>query len=392
MSIEKRFIPSFISTATVTAVIAPYLSIMIRALGYSPLWVGILLGVYEGAAIAGPMLAGYWADKTGNYRSALVVSCVLPALVAVPLVHWVHPAVSAVLLALLAFGVRSTISLLDAVTTIQIGRTGNYGRIRVWGSISFILVTLCLQWNPFLKPHNAGNIGLWLMITSIVAAVPVLLLPGAFLRSSPSIKHDTAEAVEGKTIPIFSVYVLGGFAMIFLSRIAMTSVYTYFPLYMIETLRWDAVGVMFAVATASEVPLMFVSRVLIRRFGSLPLLAVSAVGICVRLLILAFLPFKPCIVISMMLHSLCFGVYHPAAVDFIAGIFPAQRRGTGMAVYLIVGSGLPALISNIAGGAVVEAAGYRPLFALYAGVAGVAALIYRWMRRYNERLKDSQTS
>jgi PPP family 3-phenylpropionic acid transporter len=385
ISIEKRFIPSFISTATVTAVIAPYLSIMVRGLGYSPLWVGILLGVYEGAAIAGPMLAGFWADKTGNYRPALVLSCVIPAVVVLPLIHWVHPAVSAVLLALLAFGIRSTISLLDAVTTIQIGRTGNYGRIRVWGSISFIVVTLWLQWNPILKPHNAGNIGVWLMITAVVSAVPVLLLPGGFLRSSP--KHDTGEAVEGKTIPILSVYVLGGFSMIFLSRISMTAVYTYFPLYMIETVHWDAVGAMFAVATASEVPLMFLSVALIRRFGSLPLLAASAVGICARMLILAFLPFQLCIVISMMLHSLCFGVYHPAAVDFIAGIFPAQRRGTGMAVYLIVGSGLPALISNVLGGVVVEAAGYRPLFALYAGVAAIAALIYRGMRRRNERQK-----
>jgi len=386
ISIEKRFIPSFISTAAVTAIIAPYLSIMVRGLGYSPLWVGILLGIYEGAAIAGPMLAGYWVDKTGNYRPALVISCLLPALVAFPLVHWVHPAVSAVLLALLALGIRSTNSLLDAVTTIQIGRAGNYGRIRVWGSISFIFVTLCLQWNPFLKPNNAGNIGLWLMLTAVISAVPVLLLPGAFLRSSP--KHDTGEAVEGKTIPILSVYVLGGFSMIFFSRIGMTAVYTYFPLYMVETLHWDAVGVMFAVATVSEVPVMFLSVTLIRRFGSLPLMALSAVGICVRMLILAFLPFKPCIVISMMLHSLCFGVYHPAAVDFISSIFPAKRRGTGMSVYLIIGSGLPALVSNMVGGAVVEAAGYRPLFALYAAIAGAAVLIYQGMRRHNDRLKE----
>jgi len=381
MSIERRFIPSFISTSTVTAVIAPYLSIMLRALGYSPVWVGILLGIYEGAAMAGPLLTGYWADKTGNYRPALLTACIIPALVVLPLVWWVHPAVSAVLLAMLAFGVRSTISLLDAVTTIQIGKSGNYGKVRVWGSISFIVITLCLQWNPLLVPNSAGNIGLWLMITSIMAAVPILLLPGAFLRSSPSIKHDIGDAVEGKTIPISSVYMLGGFAMIFLCRVAMTAVYTYFPLYMVETLHWDAVGVMFAVATASEVPIMFLSRPLIRRFGSLPLLAISAVGICVRMLILAFLPFKPCIVISQMLHCLCFGVYHPAAVDFIAGIFPDHRRGMGMSVYLIVGSGLPALLSNMVGGAVVEAAGYRTLFALYAAVAGAAVLIYRAMRQ-----------
>jgi len=378
-SIEKRFIPSFISTATVNAVIAPYLSIMIRGLGYGPLWVGILLGIYEGAAIIGPLLCGYWADRSGNYRTALLVSCVIPALVVFPMIQWVNPAVSAVLLALLAFSFRSCISLLDAVTTIQIGKTGNYGRIRVWGSISFILVTLCLQWNPVLKPNSSENIGLWIMITAIISAIPIILLPDAFLKSSP--KHDTTEAAPGKPIPIFSVYVIGGFGMIFLSRIAMTSVYTYFPLYMTEILQWNAVGVMFAVATASEVPLMFLSVSLIRRFGSLPLLALSAMGICVRLLILALLPFKPCIVISQMLHSLCFGVYHPAAVDFIAGIFPAKRRGTGMSVYLIVGSGLPALVSNMVGGAVVETFGYRPLFALYAAVAGAAVLIYhRGMR------------
>jgi len=378
INIENRFIPSFLATSTVNAVIAPYLSIMIRGLGYGPLWVGILLGIYEGAAIAGPLLCGYWADRTGNYRTALVVSCVIPALVAFPLVRWVHPVVSAVLLALLAFGVRSIVSLLDAVTTIQIGKTGNYGRVRVWSSISFILVTLCLQWTPLLKPHSAGNISFWIFLTSVVSVVPILLLPGAFLRSSTV--HDTIEADGGKTIPIISVYVMGGFGIIFLSRISMTAVYTYFPLYMTEILRWDAVGVMFAVATASEVPFMFLSRSLLRRFGSLPLLALAAVGICIRMLILAFLPFRPCIVISQMLHSLCFGVYHPAAVDFIAGIFPAKKRGTGMAVYLIMGLGLPALLSNMIGGAVVEAAGYRHLFALYAIVAGAAVLIYRGMR------------
>jgi len=386
-SIENQFIPSFIVTSTINAVIAPYLSIMIRDLGYSPLWVGILLGIYEGTAIIGPLLCGYWADKSGNYRSALAVSCVLPALVAFPLVRLVNPAVSAVLLALLAFGLRSIGSLLDAVTTIQIGKSGNYGRVRVWSSISFILVTLFLQWTPFLKPHSAGNISFWIILTSVASVAPILLLPGAFLRSST--ERDAAEAGRGKTIPIISVYVMGGFGMIFLSRIGMTAVYTYFPLYMTEVLRWDAVGVMFAVATASEVPFMFISRALIRRFGSLPLLALAAMGICARMLILAFLPFKPCIVISQMLHSLCFGIYHPAAVEFISGIFPAKRRGTGMAVYLIIGSGLPALISNMAGGAVVEAAGYRHLFALYAAVAGAAVLIYRAMQ--NNLKKENHT-
>jgi PPP family 3-phenylpropionic acid transporter len=101
----------------------------------------------------------------------------------------------------------------------------------------------------------------------------------------------------------------------------------------------------------------------------------ASVGIVLRLLIWAFLPFKPFILASQLLHSPCFGFFHPAAVYFIAGIFPAKKRGIGMSVYMALGSGLPALIGNMAGGAIVEAAGYRFLFALYAGIAGVAFVI-----------------
>jgi PPP family 3-phenylpropionic acid transporter len=93
------------------------------------------------------------------------------------------------------------------------------------------------------------------------------------------------------------------------------------------------------------------------------------------LLIWAFLPFKPCILASQLLHALCFGVFHPAAVYFIASIFPARKRGIGMSVYMALGSGLPSLIGNMAGGAIVETAGYQFLFALYAGIAGVAFVV-----------------
>jgi len=368
------FIPPYIFSFAVYAVVTPYLAIWVRDLGYSPFWVGILLGIFEGAGIAGPFAFGYWADKSGNYRSALLVSCVLPALCAIPLVLWVHPLISAGLLAMMAFGFRSTTSLMDSVTTIQIGKTGNYGKIRVWGSIGFIVTALFLQWTPFLKPNAAGNIALWTIGSLTVTIVSLLFLPRALLGSRTD--RPTEEKHEETIIPLVSVYFIGGFAIIFLCRFAMAAVYTYFPLYLTEFLRWDVVGLMFALASVAEVPCMFVSAALIRRFGPLPLLAAAAAGICLRLLIWAVLPFKGWIIAAQLLHSLCFGIYHPAAVHFIATVFPAEKRGRGMPVYLALGSGLPALIGNIAGGAVVEAAGYRNLFALYAAVAGVAVLIY----------------
>jgi len=373
----RSFIPSYALTFTAFAVITPYLSIMVRGLGYSPFWVGILLGIFEGSAIAGPFLFGYWADKTGNFRSPIIVSCVLPALTAIPIVLWIHPVISAILLAVLAFGFRSTSSLLDAITTVRIGKSGDYGKIRAFGSISFIIFVLFLQWTPFLKPNISKNIAIWIVITTLTAIIYLLILPRSMFTS---IEHEHEKKDTEKGIPLLSVYFIGGFAIIFLCRFAMSSVYTFFPLYLTETLNWNAVGIMFALSSASEVPFMFLSVILIRRFGALPLLALSAGGIALRLLLWALFPYKPIVIAAQLLHALCYGIYHPAAVQFISSVFPAEKRGIGMPVYLALGSGLPALLGNMAGGVIVESIGYRPLFAIYAGIAALGVVIFGIMK------------
>jgi PPP family 3-phenylpropionic acid transporter len=372
--VGSRFIPSFVLYYTVFAAITPYLSIMVRDLGYSPVWVGILLGIFEGSAIAGPFIFGFWADKNGNFRPAMIVTCILPVFAVILLTRWIHPVVSAVMLAALAFGFRSTTSLLDSITTIHIGKSGDYGKIRAWGSVSFIVFSLFLQWTPFLKPDSAEHIAFWVVVTSLAAIIPILILPRASL--TPVEQHVEKNDDDEKGIPLLSVYFIGGIAIIFICRFAMSSVYTYFPLYLTETLQWNAVGLMFALSSVSEVPFMFLSVMLIRRFGAFALLALSAGGITLRLLLLALFPYKAVIIVTQLLHSLCFGIYHPAAVQFISSVFPAKKRGIGMPVYLAFGSGLPALTGNMIGGVIVETAGYRTLFAIYAGTAAAAVLIF----------------
>ena len=366
----------------IPAVSAPYLAILLRDLGYSPIWVGMLLSIFAGAGIVGPFALGFWADRIGNYRHALIVAAIIPTVVAFPLVLWVHPALSAVFLALMAFGLRSSNSLLDAVTTIQIGKTGNYGRIRVWGSVSFIVVALFLQITPFLRPDSAWNIALWLTLISAMAIVPILILPRSALSSSTGPNPGGIGIEKGR--PIFSAYVIGGLGIIFVISFSMSAVYSYFPLYLTEVLEWDVVGLMFAIGTASELPVIFLSAALLRRFGPLPLLAVSAAGVTLRLLIWAFLPFGPFVLASQLLHALCFGTFFPAMVYFIAGVFPPKNRGKGMSLFVALGMGLPSLLGTLVGGAILEAApgaaGFRLLFTLYAATAGLGILIFAVMR------------
>ena len=387
---ENRFIPAFAFSSAVYAIISPYLALMVRNLGYSTALVGILLGIFEGAGIIGPLVFGYWADRKGKYRILLIVTCIIPAVIAFPIALLIHPLASALLLAILAFGFKSNVSLLDAVTTIQIGPTGNYGKIRVWGSIGFVITTLYLQWTPVFQPVSAEHIAFWIMLISTALIVPILILPLA-ARGTPGIGKSVTNSEAGEIDEslqesrpagkkILTVYFIAGFMLIFFSRFSMAAFYTYFPLYLTEIIQWNAIGLMFALATSTEIPCIFFSKLLIRRFGSLPLLAVSAFAVSIRLMLWALFPIKPVIVVTQLLHSLCFGFYYPAAIDFISRVFPPEKRGVGMSIFLAFGSGLSALIGNMTGGVIVDAAGYRSLFAIYAAVSGAAVLVYGVLR------------
>jgi PPP family 3-phenylpropionic acid transporter len=202
------------------------------------------------------------------------------------------------------------------------------------------------------------------------------------LKTSP--EHHIHDKVKEKKTPVMPIYIIGGFVIIFLSRFAMVVIYTYFPLYLTEVLHWNVVGLMFALSAIAEIPFIFFSGRLIRRFGSLPLMGLSSVGICLRLLILAFLPFKPCIIAAQLLHCVCFGLFHPAAVHFVTSVFPARKRGTGMSLYMALGTGLPSLIGNMVGGAIVQVAGYQQLFVLYAAIAGASVIMCGWLSKKGE--------
>jgi PPP family 3-phenylpropionic acid transporter len=377
--VGKKFIPSFIFSNFFLAITAPYLIILLRDIGYSPFHIGILLGLCETAGIIAPFALGYGADKTGNYRPVLILSCIVPVLVAYPLVIWVHPVASAVFLFLIAFGIRSLISLIDAITTVQIGTSGNYGKFRMWGSIAFVALTLFFQWTPFLRPDDAPTISLWIAVISALCVIPILALPSYLLKVSPEAPVKDQNPEE-KTIPAAFAYIFCGFAVIFLSRFGMTAVITYLPLYMIEVIEWDAFALMFAIAAIAEVPLLLFAKKLICRFNSMSMLVLSAVSVSIRLLILAFLPFKPWIVVSSLLHSICFGVYHPAAIHFITTVFPVEQRGRGMSMYMIMGTGLPSIAGIMLGGAIIEGLGYGPLFILYAAISGLSVICYGLLR------------
>jgi PPP family 3-phenylpropionic acid transporter len=363
------------------ASLQPYLPLLLRAKGLSPSLTGILLGIFEAAGIVGPFAFGYFADRWGRYKPGLILTHILMFLCLIPLLLFRNPLLIAPCMVLFGAGFRSTFPLFDAITTINIGDSGNYGKLRTAGSVSYILMMLFFQVSSLLRPDVPGSIILWFGITALAALISVLIIPADYTNtgSRSAQERSQPEAVRsGKSF--WSPLLIMGLIIIALSRLAMTSVNSFFSLFMKEAVHWDALGIMFALSAGSEVPLMFLSQKLIRRFGPLPLLALSSLATTIRLTIYALLPFKGWIILAQLLHSLCYGVFYPAGIAFITACVPPERRGLGMSLYLSIGNGLPTFIGTILGGFIIEHLGYSAMFGVFAVFPLISLGLYLLMR------------
>jgi PPP family 3-phenylpropionic acid transporter len=380
-------VPVYISMFFVYAVISPYLPILIRSLGYRAAVVGILLAIVEGAGVLGPFLFGRFSDKHGKYKGVIILSYFLVMAAVLPLAISSRPLISAILVAVLAIGYRSAMPLTEAMATINLGEGGNYGRIRVAGSIAFVFFVLLLQWIPVLRPDAPKNIAFWTIITSILAVSVIFLMPSRYTTRKSSLEKSPSFISAGEVVrkkSIWTPFFIAGLISISLTRLAMTPINSFFSLFLIEYVQWDAVGLMWALASAAEIPLMFLSHRLIRRFGTMPILAFAGAMIALRLVIYVLFPFKAGIIIAQLLHSFCFGLFHPAAVAFISSCVPPEQRSFGMTLYMSLAGGIPTLIGNFIGGFIIDYAGYRFLFGfftIFAVLGAVICIVYHFAQR-----------
>jgi len=363
----------FFTVFMIYGVASPFLPVLVRGLGYSQAMVGFLLGLFEIAGIAGPFIFSRLTDRLGRFKPSLALALSLVLIAIFPLSLSSNVGTSAVMLVIFAIGLRSLLPLLDANATLALGPTGDYGKVRVLGSISFVLVALFLQFTPFLKPDKPLRIAFWISLTTAATIASLgMLKEGYPLRpKEPDQSHPLVRSRRSWD-PVFII----GLVMIGLGRLAMAPIASFFSLYAVEELHWDAVGFLWAIAAGSEIPLMFLSARLIQRYGSPRLLSISVLAVAVRLAIYTFVPNIVGAVIGQALHSLCFGLFHPAAVAFVATRVPPERRASGMAMYLSLGVALPTFLGSTAGGLIVESWGYRVLFASFIVFALASFAVY----------------
>jgi PPP family 3-phenylpropionic acid transporter len=381
--ISLRFGLNYFMLFAIYGISSPYLQLMVRRLGYSPAAVGLFLGFYELIGITGPIFLAQIADRSGKLKPFLFASTLM-ILAGLGLLLPFHiPLITMLSLALLSLGIKTPVPVLDTsllraieFSSAQKIKTPNYGLLRAIGSGGFVVVALIAQGIPGFDSSSTG------MMALALGVLACLFLISLFSMPEIGASHARKEKIAFSFKWLDSTYMLG-LGVIALGRFAMAPIGSFFSMYLTEELHWHAVGAMWALSATSEIPLIILSWKFIQKKNPMLAIAISSAAIVVRLLIYAFFPSPAGAITGQILHSLCYGLFQPAALAFVNLKTPPADRTTGMALYMGVGIGLPTFLGSALGGVVVEAFGYRWLFASYTLFA-LASLALFW--KYRARL------
>ena len=372
-----RFLLVYLALYVPFAVVTPYLQKLLFLRGFREDQIGLIQGCFEAMAVVAPPLWGYLSDRSGRPRMvlALCMCGAIPAFQVFGLVHGLTAALGTA--ALFGLFYRPLIPLTDGITFRYLHtHGGDYGKIRIGGSLAFIGCLLLLEPLGIGSSRDgsmilaavavAGQFHLASLALIPAAATAPAGVPQAGAAPRPSVRAACRELCR----PRFLYFTLCAF----LGRLALMSYYGFFTLYLAKEHGVAKAGLIWLLGPLSEIPVIYFSRRIMDRIGVRNLFALGLLGIAVRLAGFGLAPSLWVVIPLQFLHSLTFGAYHCSSVTYVSRIVPARLQSTAQSLFSAVTIGLGSMIGGAVGGVVARHFGFRTLYGSF-GVLAAAAFV-----------------
>ena len=259
----------------------------------------------------------------------------------------------------------------DALTLARRGeRKSAYGRIRVWGSVGFVLANLGFGW--LLQKLGYG----WLVAT----LVPVFgfLVAATWINDAPALAKETGGGFRTHVLPRWRERPL----WIFLAT-ALAMQLSHGAFYVFLSLHLDrhgyapqAVGMMWSIGVIAEIGMFLVVPRLQARFSPRLLMAACfAIG-SLRWVVTALLPQYPLAIgLAQLGHAFTFAAFHSASMQAISQFFPGRAGVHGQGLLYGFSSGLGGVLGALLAGALWELGDGRASFLGAAAISLVGVLL-----------------
>jgi PPP family 3-phenylpropionic acid transporter len=354
----------------------PYAPLWFQELGFSTLAIGTIAAMQSWTRVISPYAWGWFGDRAGQ-RSRLVRWAAFGSMLAATGLLWARDYNAVAICAVLLFMANGGVVPLSEATLANHLKSGDgvdsarYGRVRVWGSVGFIVAVLAS--GALLQ---AGGIGWFPWLALGVFALLWLATMQLPLRHDDVSGHAEAPAVGAV---LRRPAVAWFFASVFFTVLAHTSLYAFFSLYLVEIgYSKSAVGLLWAVSVAVEIVFFWTQGRFFDRWSPHRWLLLVAVLSVLRFAAVAAFGEVPAVLVgAQLLHAVTFAGHHAACIQLISRYFPGPLRGRGQALYTTLGYGLSGVIGGLAGGWLSARHGFPAVFwaAALAALCGVACVL-----------------
>jgi len=329
-------------------VFVPYLAVYLRDLGFIGLEIGEIMAALMATRILSPLFWGWLADRRGRHMGVVQLTLFFSLLAFLPML-WLDDYVAVMVITLLfSFFWNAVLPQFDTVTLSYLGdRSHHYGRVRLWGSVGFILTVVIL-----------GGI-LDVVGSQIIPAVVCVFFLLNFLLAFTIREHSGCAAPEVPQVSQLSVWpvcfrreVWALMLVCFLMQAAHAPYYTFFTLYL-EQYNYSTVmiGGLWGFGVFCEIALFVVMHRLIDTWGASLILTLSALVAALRWLLIGVGAENLSVLIfSQVLHAVTFGSFHAAAVALVYRYFKGELKGRGQALYSSVGFGAGGAVGSLMAG------------------------------------------
>ncbi len=337
-------------------------------LPFFPLWLAFkgLSDVAIGFVLTIPILmrvvAASWVSGLGDSRMSPVVLLALLNGWAALLYLALLPAEAAwligLLMALNAAAISGVVPLADMLTTAQVraGAAIDYGRVRLWGSVSFFAANLAGGF--LIARFGAGVVPLALGLCTALAALVALCAPPPPALASRNGEGGSAAVGFGAAFWL----AVSGAACVNAAHAA---------LYGFGSLHWRGlgygegmIGAFWAVSIVAEVALFLVAGGIVAR-GAAGLAWIAAGGVAgaLRFGLMAFDPGLGVTLVLQLLHGVSFGCTHLGAMAVVSALAPDGRRAAAQG-RLVAVSALASAVATMASGYVYQSHGAAAFLAM----------------------------
>lgn len=367
----------------------PYLPLWLQQLGYGLWAIGLLTALQSATRVFAPYLWAWLSDRHGDplrwLRWCALAGLMLTLGLAWQPAPWWLPLV----LLLLFTHTSGMMPLSEAALAHAVSRHGGfdvarYGRIRLWGSLGF-LVTVLLA-GAWFERHGLASFPLWASATLLLVVLAVARLPAV----GPLPGLAAAGAGDGVAARLRQPVVAWFFAALFFHVLAHVFLYVFISLHL-DAAGWSkgVIGLLWATAVGVEIAWFFTQGRWLPRLSDGQWLLLAALLTALRMGATAWgAGSLVWLVLAQATHAITFAAHHTVCIGFVNRHFEGRLRARGQALYSVIGYGLAGVTAGAAGGWISARFGLPAVF-VAALVAALLAAACAWRLRHHEAARAS---